>query len=86
MTTKRIPPKILPVGKRGTTNPLGNILKDLDKTHNHMGKPSKTPSGKKSAKTKAPKRPSRVGDVFVDYPPENEYEIKLRIVDWVDET
>jgi len=53
-----------------------------------MGKVSKPASGIDSSKSKkkAAKLPSRVGDVFVDYPPENEYKIKLRIVEWVDES
>jgi len=88
MVVKRMHPGIISGEKRDTTNPLGNILKDPNKRHKHMGKVTKPTPGKDSSKskTKAAKRPSRVGDVFVDYPPENEYDIKLRIVEWVDES
>ncbi len=79
--------RTIEVPKQGV-HPSGKVLVDLVKNADNMGKISKPPIRKNSSKikTKAPKRPSRVGDVFVDYPPENEYDIKLRIVEWVDET
>jgi len=66
MVVKRMKPGALSGEKRDTTNPLGNILKDPDKTHKRMGKVSKPASGIDSSKSKkkAAKLPSRVGDVF----------------------